>query len=105
MAGGDDSDLVSDLVKSFVTLEVSTMPPKNVNELPDEDNEENGDKPLRHLPMIRKKMPDPERRLAHLRRQSEGRYSAHLTERVGLRNRFLVPHRLQTAGPKLGELS
>ena len=43
MAEGDDSDLVSDLVKSFVTLEVSTMPPKNVNELPDEDNEENGE--------------------------------------------------------------
>jgi len=43
MAEGDDSDLVSDLVKSFVTLEVSTMPPKNINELPDEDNEENGE--------------------------------------------------------------
>ena len=28
MAEGDDLDLVSDLVKSFVTLEVSTMPPE-----------------------------------------------------------------------------
>ena len=40
---GDDSDLVSDFLKNFVALQVSTMPPININKTNDEDNIRNGD--------------------------------------------------------------
>ena len=60
---------------------------------------------LRPLLMTRKEMTNLERRLAHLHRRNEGQSSARLTEGIELLNRPLVTHRLQTAEPKLGELS